>query len=240
MTELIKIKVENNANASFLESINIRSLNHLLASVEASKAHVTIPEDQRQGLSNRANLSNGDGSFSLHRYNISKFKSQSPPPFHLLASLYLDGRQTPERRLIVYLDPDHEDFTLPDGKVKFKRRCVQAKDGTTKELSWVFREVEVEKVFGKMSIEGVQDEVGHSSDQGENMIVALMNSAGLGAERDFQQEQTRNAGQIQVVLQRVILGNKWHDIHYKPTFREDEMEDVNLEGVKNDITHTAG
>ena len=31
-------------------------------------------------------------------------------PFDLLVTLYLDGREKAERKIIVYLDPNHEDF----------------------------------------------------------------------------------------------------------------------------------
>lgn len=241
MIESIKGTSLKITNAPFLESRYAQSLNEPSASNQASKPHDIGPEDKYLGKNKLPNSSNWGRATSSPSIAIdSKFQSQSPPPFHLLASLYLDGRQNPERRNIIYLDPEHEDFTLPDGKVKFKRRCEKAKDGTMREVSWAFREVGIEKKFGKMSIEGAHNEAGHSSDQNEDTIVALMSSAGLGAEGDFQHEQSSSAGQIQLVFQRVVLGAKWQHSNYQPVHREDEMEDTNLRGARNDITHTAG
>lgn len=84
---------------------------------------------------------------------------QTPnPPYSFLASLYLDGRRTPERRVVVYLDPDNEDFTGPDGKVLFKHRWVQTSDDTMTEHAWIFKEVyfspmKIERIIAKCCIE---------------------------------------------------------------------------------------
>ena len=62
------------------------------------------------------------------------------PPYSFVASLYIDGRQNPERRKIVYLDQDQSDFPHPHGKISFESRRVQSGDGTMTEHIWVFKE----------------------------------------------------------------------------------------------------
>jgi len=55
--------------------------------------------------------------------------------------MFLDNRTVSERKVIVYTDPEDEDFARPNGKVLFKHRWVQASDGTMTEHGWVFKEV---------------------------------------------------------------------------------------------------
>ncbi len=75
-----------------------------------------------------------------------------PPPFHLLATLYLDGRENAERKVIVYLDPEDEEFFWPDGRVFFKSRWVETQTGGLVERGWVFKDVGIETAFEKMLI----------------------------------------------------------------------------------------
>lgn len=164
----------------------------------------------------------------------------SPPPFHLLASLFLDGRKMPERKLVVYLDPDDEDFAYPDGKVTFKSRWVQRKDGSMKEHSWVFRDVGIETVFDKMLISGGENYGEILNEDDEDVLPAAMRATSLGVERNDEEEKN-SIGQIRVVFERVVLGEKWQDNHYRSKHQEgEEAEDVDMAGMKREITHTTG
>lgn len=164
----------------------------------------------------------------------------SPPPFHLLASLFLDGRQKPERRIVVYLDPDDEDFSQPDGKVKFKSRWVQGHDGNLEEHSWVFRDIGIESAFDKLFIGGIQDQSGDLVLPDEESMIALMDSAKIGDGGGLESHERPNVGQISVTLQRVVLGKKWIQDNYRPKHKGNEMQDVDMGGIKQEITHTAG
>lgn len=164
----------------------------------------------------------------------------SPLPFHLLASLFLDGRRKPERKLIVYLDPADDDFAQPDGKVTFKSRWVQGKDESFKEHSWVFKDVGIETVFDRMLIGGGTNCVKIREEHDEDAMVDAMRTTGLGVEKNIEEDKN-NIGQILVLIERVVLGRKWRDHHYRPKHQEGEdAEDVDMAGVKNEITHTTG
>lgn len=164
----------------------------------------------------------------------------SPPPFHLLASLFLDGRQKAERKVIVYLNPNDEDFAYPDGKVTFRSRWVQGNDGSLKEHSWVFKDVGIDTIFDKMFISGGENRAEILEEHDEDAMVAAMRATGLGVEGDANEEKS-NLGQILVIVQRVVLGTKWQHKQYHSKHQEDdEAEDVDMAGVKNEITHTTG
>ena len=164
----------------------------------------------------------------------------TPPPYHFLASLFLDGRQKAERRIVVYLDPKDEDFSPPNGKVKFKSRWVQGSDGAMREHSWVFKDVGIETVFDKMLINGERNSAGELAEQDEDTMIAAMNATELGAGGNSQKDEKSGIGQILVVIQRVILGNKWIEPNYRSKHQEGEAEDVDMDGIKNEITHSAG
>ncbi|MCJ1468417.1 hypothetical protein MMC07_007045 [Pseudocyphellaria aurata] len=162
-----------------------------------------------------------------------------PVPFNLLASLFLDGRQKPERKIVVYLDIHDEDFAYPDGRVAFKSRWVQGNDGNLKEHCWVFKDVGIETAFDKMLISGDEKYAEILEEEDEMDMIASMKATGLGAEKNLEEDNS-NVGQILVVIERVVLGRKWQDNHYRPKHKEGEAEDVDMAGVKNDITHTTG
>lgn len=195
-------------------------------------------------FSDRYNIKSGPSNESTHI--SSRIRSQaiandhSPPPFHLLASLFLDGRQKAERKVIVYLNPNDEDFAYPDGKVTLRSRWVQGNDGSLKEHSWVFRDVGIDTIFDKMFISGGENCAEILEEHDEDAMVAAMRSTGLGVEGDVNEEKS-NLGQILVIVQRVVLGTKWHDKQYHSKHQEDdEAEDVDMAGAKNEITHTTG
>ena len=163
-----------------------------------------------------------------------------PPPFHFLASLFLDGRAKAERKVIIYLDPKDEDYNYPDGKIEIKTRWAQGKDGNLKEQSWVFQDVGIETLFDKMIIAGDIDINDPTPIQDGDKLVNAMSSTYLDGDNDMSREEKSQVGQILVTLERVILGGKWRDRNYRPKHNENEMQDVNIENANKEITHFTG
>lgn len=168
------------------------------------------------------------------------FDRTPPPPFHFLASIYLDGRRKAERKIIVYLDPDDEDFNRPDGKVQFKTRWVEGRDGKLREHGWMFKDVGIETVFDKMLLSGDRRTSRKVSIRDEDSIIAAMNATDLGAEGDVEREEKTKLGQIVITFERVKLGEKWVDDRYQAKHKEGEADDVDMGGASSGITHTAG
>ena len=163
-----------------------------------------------------------------------------PVPFHLLASLFLDGRQKAERKAIIYLDPYDKDYAFPDGKVHIRSRWVQGNDGRVKEHSWVFRDVGIETAFDRMLLSGGKSCAEIREECDEDAVVAALSTTGLGVERNVEEDKN-HIGQILVVVERVVLGQRWEEEHYRAKHEEgEEAEDVDMAGVKNEITHTTG
>lgn len=158
------------------------------------------------------------------------------PEYGFIASLFLDGRETPERKVIVYLDPADKDFARPDGKVFFKHRWVQSKDGTMTENAWVFKEKAIESVFDRLMIATSQ---ARNEGHDEDSIIEAMQFSGLGGEDDYGAEQSK-VGQIVVELKRVILGDKKYDRHYRSKHQEGQDDDIDMAGMKPDVTHATG
>ncbi|KAI9791656.1 MAG: hypothetical protein M1835_000207 [Candelina submexicana] len=167
------------------------------------------------------------------------FKKVPAPEFHLLASLYIDGRSKPERRVVVYLDPEDDDFNAPEGKVSFKSRWVQGRDGRLQEHTWLFKDVGIETVFDKMLISGKRSASDTIYKRDEEDLIAAMNCTDIEGE-GIDKNQKVKAGQIVVTLQRIKLGEKWEDRHYRAGHKEGEGEDVDMEGAEKDVTHTTG
>ena len=164
----------------------------------------------------------------------------SPPDFDFLASLYIDGRKKPERRTIVYLDPRNPDFEVPHGKVRFKSRYVQDRNGGMKAHAWVFKDVGIEASFGKLLVSKHEQEDRDLEEPVEDALVKGLNSTILDAEAGSYTQATAKVGQIIVTLQRVKLGKKSLDLDYRPKHREGEEDDFDMDDIERDITHTTG
>ena len=161
------------------------------------------------------------------------------PPFDLLASLYLDGRQRPERKVVVYLDPKHHDFPQPDGKVRMRARLAQGENGALVEHAWVFKDVGIETRFDKMLISENRNQTDRANQPDEDTMIAAMNLTELSGESNLKNDEKCNIGQIVIVVERIILGIKWSDENYRPRHCDGQMDDVNMNELGNDITHTA-
>lgn len=161
------------------------------------------------------------------------------PPYHFLASLFLDGRQKADRQAIVYLDPLNEDFASPHGKIKLQSRWVESHDGNLQEIMWVFKDVGIETAFDQMLINNCRDDTSHK-EQDEEAMIAAMNATALGAEAGLRKDEESGVGQIVVVIQRIILGKKWVQNTWKAPHKEGEANDVLMGGVVKDVSHTTG
>ncbi|KAI9676464.1 MAG: hypothetical protein M1817_000621 [Caeruleum heppii] len=162
-----------------------------------------------------------------------------PPDFHFLASLYLDGRDHPERKLVIYLDPDNEDFAPPDGKITFKNRWMEGPDGQLQEHSWIFKDVGIETIFDKMLISGERDAAQPVHVRDEKELIAAMNSTSLSGE-GYSADAKTTVGKIELTLERVRIGPKWHDEHYQLRHQPYDVAKVDMKGVDANVTHTAG
>ncbi|MCJ1286115.1 hypothetical protein MMC26_005458 [Xylographa opegraphella] len=166
-------------------------------------------------------------------------KRTSPPPFHLMASVFLDGRKKAERKVFLFLDPDVDEFNDPDREVEIKSRWVQDKDGTIREKTWVFQDIGIESLFDKMLITEGNNIV--PIDQGdEAALVDACESLQLNRNNDFAREENSKAGQILVTIDRVTLGERLRETKYQAKHKEHETEDVDMMYAGKEITHTAG
>ncbi|KAL9026398.1 MAG: hypothetical protein Q9196_004931 [Gyalolechia fulgens] len=163
-----------------------------------------------------------------------KTLEETCPPFSFLATLYLDGRIKPERTLIVYLDPNDDDFSHPNGEVMFKCRHVQGENGSVNEQAWVFKEIGIETVFEKIAL---RDRAEDLLDP-EDVLVNAFNDSKLGGERSQVDEERGKVGQIVIELERVSLGKKYRDRNYRAMHSEGDMDDVDMEGGSQEVAHT--
>ena len=164
--------------------------------------------------------------------------SSPPPDFDFLACLYIDGRQKPERKLIVYLDPSHSEFAAPDGKVKFTSRCVEGRDGSLKTHAWVFKDVGVESSFEKMNISGAEQAAKDFDEPIEDRLARGLQSTALTGEGGTSTQDTAKFGQIVVTLHKVRLGNVIVDANYRFKHREGDKDDCEIDGIDRGVTHT--
>ncbi|KAL8706058.1 MAG: hypothetical protein Q9201_000880 [Fulgogasparrea decipioides] len=157
-------------------------------------------------------------------------------PFSFLATLYIDGRKEPERRLVVYLDPGNEDFKQPYGEVQFKCRLVQGYDGRLEEKFWVFKELGIETVFNRIALRDGTKGTGEE----EDLIVDAMKGSGLDKEYNEGPQEQGKVGQIVVELERIMLGKPFYDKYFRAKHVAGDDEDVDMEGLSSDVAHATG
>ena len=165
-------------------------------------------------------------------------KKGTVPPYSFIAALFLDGRSRPERKVIIYTDPDDSDFNHPDGKVVFKYRWMQTKDGSIAEHGWVFKDKAIETVFDKLILSGAGTEPKEKGND-EDALLEALESSWLGTKDNVQDEKSK-VGQIVVEISRVMLGRKHREDDYRAKLQEGMDDDVNMEEVQGDITHATG
>ena len=121
-----------------------------------------------------------------------------------------------------------------------KTRWIQGNDGSLKEHAWVFKDVGIETMFDKLLINGNMDTAVAIAENQEDALAAAMDTTSLNHEIDAAREDNSKVGQIVVEIQRIKLGSKWVEPNYIAKHKEGEMEDVDMNEVNNEITHTAG
>lgn len=158
------------------------------------------------------------------------YRSPSPtltePPFHLVASLHLDGRETFEKRSFVYLNEDE------DGAV-MKCRTIRDENDNLRECGWVFKEIGIESVLENLDLGG--DGVVPTTEE-DDLVSDFQD---LGAARLSDAEEQSTVGQIEITLERVKVGRKI-DSTRPAILRDDGSGGVTGATAITTVTHTAG
>ena len=205
-----------------------------------AKSYIRPLSRRRHGSRSSQDLSNYRRRDS--RGDTGYWPSTTPhrPPFDLLATLYLDGREKAERKVIVYLDPEYEDFNPGTGyqtsRSIIKSRWVQGRDGMIQEHAWVFKDIGIETILDKMALTSEKDSMTANE---EDAIIDALGRTGICHEDDMIREEKHKSGQIEVEITRVVLGRKRVDTEFRPKHREGEDEDLDTGRIKSEVTHTA-
>lgn len=163
------------------------------------------------------------------------YEMATVPPYSFLAALYLDGRTTPEREIVVYTDPNDSDFDEPDGKVWFRHRSTQTNDGRIAEYGWVFRDKAIERVFSTLNVSGSVT-VPKEQSNDEDALIDAMQSSGLSVPETVQSEGSK-VGQILVEISRITLGTRYNEDNYLPEVQEGKDDDTNMDDITGEIDH---
>ncbi|CAK4030259.1 Hypothetical predicted protein [Lecanosticta acicola] len=124
------------------------------------------------------------------------FRAVEEPDYdwHLLATLRLDGRLTPETQALVFLDKSHP-YYPSDGCFVMGEKKVCGSDNIVRTHRWIFRDVGIETL-----LEDVELNKAEISEE-EELENALQ---GMGADLE-EKEETGCVGRIEVTLERVHL-----------------------------------
>lgn len=106
------------------------------------------------------------------------------------------------------------------------------------EHAWVFKEVGIETIFEKISISEGHNQADRASQPDEDAMITAMNATELGAEGNIKNDERCSVGQIVIVVERIVVGVKWSEENYRPKHRDVQADDVNMDGLGNNITHT--
>ena len=109
-----------------------------------------------------------------------------------------------------------------------------------KEHAWVFKDVGIENYFEKLLISKDGSAAEDFDEPVEDALVKGLTSATLDEGIGSRRKETGKAGQIVVTLERVQLGKKSLERNFSAKHREGEVDDVDMEGVERNITHTTG
>lgn len=115
---------------------------------------------------------------------------------------------------------------------------MQGKDGAVEEHAWVFKDVGIETVFDRMLIAESHNQAEGVNELDEDAMIAAMNATELSAEGNIKNEEKSSIGQILIVVQRICVGVKWKEENYRPKHRNDQADDIEMNDLGNNITHT--
>lgn len=134
---------------------------------------------------------------------------------------------------MVYLDPSEDDFSHPDGKVTFKNRCVQGRDGRLKEQAWVFKDIGIETVFKRIALSGDAKDL----EDPDDLLVDAMSTSKLAEEDPEATQEQGKVGQILVVLKRVRLGRRFLEYNRSAKHHEGDEGDIDMDEIGQDVAH---
>ena len=162
-----------------------------------------------------------------------------PPraPWHLLATLRLDGCQKFERRVVIVLDEHEPAFHEPDGKIFLTHCDLMGPDGQLQEYEWVFEEVAVDKMLKRLAITGNE---GAFVKETCNCVRSDDNVLGIISQQES--EEKRPFGRIEVTLERVTINRMCRNAKYRPSAGEDTDIDVGHGdgAIKHSAVHAKG
>ena len=109
-----------------------------------------------------------------------------------------------------------------------------------KEHAWVFKDVGIESSFEKLLISKGGSAAEDFDEPVEDALARGLTSTALNKEVCYTRQATGKVGQIIVTLERVQLGRKSVQRNFCAKHKEGEADDVDMEGVERNITHTTG
>ena len=108
------------------------------------------------------------------------------------------------------------------------------KDGNIYEQAWVFKDVGIEAILDKMVLMANDN----SPKKDEDDLVDAFNRTGIRLDEDLKREESKKIGQIEVTIMRINIGRKTTDRNYRPKHREGEDDDVDMEEINSELSHT--
>ena len=130
------------------------------------------------------------------------------PQYSLVAEVYFDGKDEPERRSVVYLDPHHPEAP-GDCRLWLRHRWTRTADGALREHKWIFKERGVENALGRLTLTAAAT----SEPDEEDMLSGALSSASLSQRNDTTESEAR-LGQIVVLLFRATISASYFDPKY--------------------------
>lgn len=94
-------------------------------------------------------------------------------------------------------------------------------------------------MFEKLLITEGHNQADRANQLDEDAMITAMNATELGAEGNIRNDEKCSVGQIVIVIERIVVGAKWSEENYRPKHRDGQADDVNMDDLGNDITHTA-
>jgi hypothetical protein len=153
-------------------------------------------------------------------------------PYHLLATLRLDGNEGWEKRSIIYLDECVKGFNHPEGEVMMRSRTLRDENGDLRDTGWYSSEVGIETLLNTLDLSGSSDAIPAKDDQ--DLTTALQD---LNMEGFKDKEQTKTS-KIEVVFERIMIGHLQRDVFWKNDDGQHKDEAI-ARGEVSNVTHVA-
>ena len=224
--------IQSNTNQTFQISIEPRLP---WKEVQAAPSEVGTSSNYTRPTNTRSDTSRKTEDSSLPSFpdSLPSISPNAVPRYSFLARVFLDGRKYPDRRSLIYLDPSHANFPM-DGIFRIRPRWVNDVDGNMREHQWVFKERAIESALDRLDL-NLQDPAT------EDVEASLTRSLTSTAIEDMGEEMSQSdnkAGQIFIVLERVILGLTYVDYSHRSVSRTSRGDDSEMGEAGKDVTHT--